>query len=147
MKRFAMVGMVLGVLAFATAASACCGAPSVMSSYYVPGTSASVVTGSPMPSAVTATTYYAPATTAYYAPAAVAPVTTYYAPTTAYYAEPVTTYYAPAPVTAYYAPTTTYYAPAATVYSPYTYSSYYAPAYVYPGRVPGQPIRNLFRRY
>ncbi len=36
------------------------------------------------------TTYYAPATTAYYAPAAV-PTTTYYAPAVT----PVTTYYAP----------------------------------------------------
>jgi hypothetical protein len=152
MKRFAMVGLVLGLLTLATSAYACCG-QSVMAAspvvaapvttYYAPGTSASVVTGSPMPTAVTATTYYAPPVTTYYAPE---PVTTYYAPTTTYYA-PTTAYYA-APTTSYYAPYTTYYAPSTTVYSPYTYSSYYAPGYVYyPGRVPGQPIRNMFRRY
>jgi hypothetical protein len=160
MKRFAMVGLVLGVLALATSAYACCG-QSVMAAspvvaapvttYYAPGTSASVVTGSPMPTAVTATTYYAPTVTTYYAPAE--PVTAYYAPTTAYYA-PTTAYYAPttayysAPVTSYYAPYTTYYAPSTTYYSPYSYTTNYAPGYVYyPGRVPGQPIRNLFRRY
>lgn len=131
MKRIALFGMVLGVLSVATFANAQCACNSgvAATSYYVPGTSASVVTGSPMPSAVTATTYYAPTTT-YYAPEA---VTSYYAPTTAYYA----------PTTAYYAPTTAYYAPATTVYSPYTYSSYYAPAYpVYVA-----PRRGLFRRW
>jgi hypothetical protein len=152
MKRFAMVGLVLGVLALATSAYACCG-QSVMAAspvvaapvttYYAPGTSASVVTGSPMPTAVTATTYYAPPVTTYYAPEV---TTSYYAPPTTYYA-PTTAYYS-TPVTSYYAPYTTYYAPSTTYYSPYTYSSYYAPGYVYyPGRVPGQPIRNLFRRY
>jgi hypothetical protein len=124
MKRIAMFGAVLGVLSVAGLANAqcACNSPVAATSYYVPGTSASVVTGSPMPSAVTATSFYAP-------------TTTYYAP------EVVTSYYAP--TTAYYAPTTAYYAPATTVYSPYTYSAYYAPAYpVYVA-----PRRGLFRRW
>ncbi|MCC7086280.1 MAG: hypothetical protein IT427_14855 [Pirellulales bacterium] len=143
MKRLATVGLALGILALGTSAIACCGqsvmaAAPVTTTYYAPATSASVVTGSPMPTTMTATSYYAPVTT-YYAPTVVEPVTTFYAPTTTYYAAPTTTFYAPY---------TTYYAPATTVYSPYTYTSNYAPGYVYlPGRVPGQPIRNLFRRY
>lgn len=112
-------------------------------------------------------------TTAYYAPAAAAPVSTCYAPpaaiapTTAYYAPavvPTTTYYAPAvvPTTTYYAPavvpTATYYAPApvTTYYAP-AVTSYYAPAVatvpvasplVYARTkyyVTGEPVRNFFR--
>jgi hypothetical protein len=77
-----------------------------------------------MPTTVTAS--YPAAVTTYYAPAAVA--------------EPVVTYYAPTPVTTYYAPT--------TVYSPVVGAPVYTYGYpVYYGRyrVPGQPIRNLFR--
>lgn len=65
-------------------------------------------------------------------------VTAYYAPAVV---EPVTTYYAPTPVTTYYAPT--------TVYSPVVAAPVYTYGYPYYGyyryRVPGQPIRNLFR--
>jgi hypothetical protein len=134
MNRVLLALLATTVMGVATVAHADCGctSPAIsapVTAYYAPSTTASVVTGSPMP---TTTAYYAPTTTvaepvvttAYYAPA---PVTTYYAPT------PVTTYYAPTPVTTYYAP-----APAAAYYSP----TYYAPAYY------GGPVyyRGLFGR-
>lgn len=98
MKRFVLplaVAMVLGTAATASA-QVWTSYYAPVTTYYAPATSASVVTGSPMPTTVY---YSAPApVTTYYAPTVVEPVTTYYAPA------PVTTYYAPAPVTAYYAP-------------------------------------------
>ena len=123
MTRVLIAVLMVTLVGLASVAQAqCCGAQAavaapVTTAYYapsvMPSTTASVVTGSPMPSTVT-TAYYAPtttvvepvATTAYYAQA---PVTAYYAPA------PVTTYYAPAPVTSYYAPA--YYAP--TYVAPY----------------------------
>jgi hypothetical protein len=147
MKRVFLALMVMTVMSFAVAAQADCGCASAAvvptttyyapatTAYYTPATSASVVTGSPLASTVTAYYPSTVATTAYYAPAAVVePVTTYYAPA------PVTTYYAPTPVTAYYAPTTVYSPVVAPVYT-YGYPTYSYYRY----RVPGQPIRNLFR--
>jgi hypothetical protein len=93
MKRFALplaVALVLGTAATASA-QVWTSYYAPVTTYYAPATSASVVTGSPMP------------TTVYYS--APAPVTTYYAPSVV---EPVTTYYAPTPVTSYYAPAVAY---------------------------------------
>ncbi len=75
------------------------------------------------------TSYYAEPVTSYYAPttAYYAPTTSYYAPTTAYYSAPVTTAYSPVVSTSYYTPYTSYYTPYTSYYSPYT--SYYGAPY------------------
>ena len=138
MKRVLFAVLATTAMGVATVAQADCGcsaplaAAPVTTAYYapsvMPSTTASVVTGSPMPSTVT-TAYYAPMTTV------AEPVTT-----TAYYA-PVTTYYAPAPVTAYYAP-----APVTTYYAPAPVSAYYAPTYYAPAYAAPVYYRGLFGR-
>jgi hypothetical protein len=117
--------------------------------------------------------YAAPvAVQSYYAPRAM-PVQQAYTSTTAYYAPPQQAYYAQQQVQAAYCPTTTYSPVVQQAYSPVYQTSYaapvaampvttyyaptvayspvvtYAPApvvYARPLYVPGQPVRNYYRR-